>query len=402
MADEAHGVAADKFGNIIVVGSIHNDSTNADMHIVKYDPDGRILWTRTYSNGMEDVGEFAYGVATDSKGNIIVTGRGTSVGHFPNYVTLKYDSSGNFIWMREYDGGWTDIARDVAVDDSDNVIVTGYSNGDMNWDWCTIKYSPDGDTIWVRRHNVALDDKADGVTCDKDGNVIVVGRLGQSPTKYAAIVKYSPAGDTLWTKLFVRPVPLDGLMNFVDVVTDECENIYTVGLFVLWDNGKDWRDYYVVKCNPQGDTVWTARYDLNLQDEPKGIALDTEDNIIITGTTSANPSLYQFDYFTVKLHNVTNGVAEENFAPHHFSLHPNYPNPFNASTVISYQLPVRSFVSLKVFDLLGREIETLVAEEKSAGTYTATWNARNFSSGIYFFRLQAGDFTAVKKCVKLK
>jgi hypothetical protein len=85
-----------------------------------------------------------------------------------------------------------------------------------------------------------------------------------------------------------------------------------------------------------------------------------------------------------------------------FSLNQNYPNPFNPATTISFTLPSKSFVSLKVFDLLGREVATLVNEQKSAGTYTQKWNAANVSSGIYFYRLQADKFTETKKLLLLK
>ena len=77
--------------------------------------------------------------------------------------------------------------------------------------------------------------------------------------------------------------------------------------------------------------------------------------------------------------------------PRTFSLLQNYPNPFNPSTTISFILPSKSFVSLKVFDMIGREVATLASGELSAGTYTRQWNASNMSSGIYFYRLVAND-----------
>ena len=396
--DGANAVAVDGSGNVIIAGDIRTDSTNADIHIVKYDPNGNILWTRTYSNGEKDVGEFGYGVAVDSKDNIIVTGQ--AYYNWGDYITIKYDSSGNLLWVRTYDGGWEDCAQDVAVDDSNNVIVTGYSNGDMNWDWCTIKYNLYGDKIWVRRHDIGLDDKADGVTCDKDGNVVVVGRLGQSPEKYASIVKYSAAGDTLWIKLFPRIDTLDGLMNFTDVAADGYGNIYTAGLFVLWDSGKDWRDYYIAKFNPQGDTLWTTLCDINWKDEPSGIALDSVDNIIVTGTTRAD--LFGFDYFTVKLHNAINGVSEENVAPRCFFLHHNYPNPFNAATTIAYDVPYSASINIKVYDLLGRELSILVDEYKHPGSYHTVWDASRFASGVYVVQLVTGRFFARQKLMLAK
>lgn len=88
--------------------------------------------------------------------------------------------------------------------------------------------------------------------------------------------------------------------------------------------------------------------------------------------------------------------------PTEFNLSQNYPNPFNPITTIEYNLPQAVPVKLQVFDLNGRLVRTLVDGIKPAGHYSAVWNARNDASSIYFFRLQAGDFTAVKKCIKLK
>ena len=89
-------------------------------------------------------------------------------------------------------------------------------------------------------------------------------------------------------------------------------------------------------------------------------------------------------------------------APEQFALAQNYPNPFNPTTNISFTLPSKGFVSLKVFDMLGREVATIVSEEMSAGSYSKQWNAANISSGIYFYRLQAGSFTETKKLVLLR
>jgi hypothetical protein len=88
--------------------------------------------------------------------------------------------------------------------------------------------------------------------------------------------------------------------------------------------------------------------------------------------------------------------------PTNFSLSQNYPNPFNPVTRISFNLPTRSFVLLKIFDVIGREVASIVSEELPAGTYSRQWNAAKMSSGIYFYRLQAGSFTQTKRLVLLK
>lgn len=100
---------------------------------------------------------------------------------------------------------------------------------------------------------------------------------------------------------------------------------------------------------------------------------------------------------------LTTGVKQPvEMTPAEFKLSQNYPNPFNPSTVIDYQLTMNSFVTLKVYDMLGREVKTLVNEREDAGTHTATFNAANLPSGVYFYRIQAGNFVQTKKLVLIK
>jgi len=105
---------------------------------------------------------------------------------------------------------------------------------------------------------------------------------------------------------------------------------------------------------------------------------------------------------TITVNSVTDVKTINETIPDNFILMQNYPNPFNPATTISFSLPSKSFVSLKVFDALGREVATLVNEELSAGNHSRQWNGENMSSGIYFYRLQAGSFTETKKLILLK
>jgi hypothetical protein len=96
-------------------------------------------------------------------------------------------------------------------------------------------------------------------------------------------------------------------------------------------------------------------------------------------------------------------VENENLlVPESFSLSPNYPNPFNPITTIQFDLPKPSQVSLDIYDLLGRKIETLVSGKQEAGTHSVVWDGRDKSSGIYFYKLQVGDFTETKRMLLLK
>ena len=88
--------------------------------------------------------------------------------------------------------------------------------------------------------------------------------------------------------------------------------------------------------------------------------------------------------------------------PDHFKLFQNYPNPFNPTTIIRYEISATVLVTLKVYDILGKEVATLVNEEKPAGNYKVEFDRSNLSSGIYFYNLRAGEFVSTKKLVLIK
>jgi len=97
-------------------------------------------------------------------------------------------------------------------------------------------------------------------------------------------------------------------------------------------------------------------------------------------------------------------VPEEksNSVPTEFDLSQNYPNPFNPSTTISYAIPTDGFVSLKIYDMLGKEVATLINEEKPAGDYTISFNANNLASGMYIYKISSGPFNQTKKMILMK
>jgi hypothetical protein len=109
---------------------------------------------------------------------------------------------------------------------------------------------------------------------------------------------------------------------------------------------------------------------------------------------------YVWDEYTAAWQ--TSLISEESYTPIHYNLSQNFPNPFNPSTKISYTIPERENVSLKVFNLLGSQVAQLVNGEIDAGSYNISFNASNLPSGIYFYRLQAGNFVDTKKMILLK
>jgi hypothetical protein len=145
-----------------------------------------------------------------------------------------------------------------------------------------------------------------------------------------------------------------------------------------------------------GGATWTV------QPSPSGTVKDLKGVCF----TDANTGTIVGDYGTI-LRTTTGGVVsvqDEHISeiPKDFILLQNYPNPFNPSTSIQYAVGNRQFVQLKVYDILGNEVATLVNEEKSPGTYEVEFNATQLSSGVYFYRLQAGDFIETKKMILLR
>ena len=116
-----------------------------------------------------------------------------------------------------------------------------------------------------------------------------------------------------------------------------------------------------------------------------------------TWQTSFNSRGYTYDP-----QNPSRVETDPGSPPSTFALTQNYPNPFNPMTNVEFRIPNDGFVSLKVYDLLGREVATLVDEERQAGAYVARWNATGFASGVYFYRLQTSALVQTQKMLLMR
>ena len=144
--------------------------------------------------------------------------------------------------------------------------------------------------------------------------------------------------------------------------------------------------------------------------EGLGIATDGPGNSIVTGfffgtATFGDTTLSSAgsaDIFIAKLASGVTGIAEEFALPRSFNLSQNYPNPFNPKTQIEYSLPKSSDVIITVYDALGRKAQTLVNKFQTAGSHSVSFDGRGLSSGIFFYRLEAGNFVETKKMLLMK
>jgi hypothetical protein len=131
-------------------------------------------------------------------------------------------------------------------------------------------------------------------------------------------------------------------------------------------------------------------------------ALTANDTYLLAANIDTYPSQWAGVWRRPLSEMITDVDENNSHLPQDYNLSQNYPNPFNPSTKIKYSIPQLSQVQIKVFDLLGNEIETLINKEKPAGTYEITWGAENLASGVYIYQLRAGDFVQTNKMLLLK
>ena len=283
--DSTSAVAIDIDDNVIVTGQSIGIGTYDDYATVKYDSDGNELWVARY-DGPANNSDLAKDVVIDLEGNVIVTGQSRGIGTSDDYATVKYDPDGNELWVARYDGpaNDSDLAKDVVVDLDGNVIVTGQSRGiGTSDDYATVKYDPDGNELWVARYMRIAAFNYDAATClavDSAGNVYVSGRsIGSKTSRDYATVKYDPNGNELWVARYDGPANDDSVYA---MVLDLDANVIVTGI----SSGIETKfDYTTVKYDTDGNELWVARSNgsKNYFDVATDVAVDSNGNVFVTG-----------------------------------------------------------------------------------------------------------------------
>lgn len=208
MNDEAKGIVLDASNNVYVVGSsdtIVNSNPLSTIVLLKYNNAGVFQWRRVY-NSPAQAYSFAKKLAIDSNNDLIVLGYGGVNFQGTNFFTFKWDSAGTFQWFNQYNFGPNlyEQPNGIVIDSADNVIVTGQgvapSSGSTN-DYVTVKYDAAGTQLWTARYNNIFngEDRAQAVAVDDSLNIYVTGYSRGTGTGFdIATVKYDPAGNQLY------------------------------------------------------------------------------------------------------------------------------------------------------------------------------------------------------------
>ncbi len=412
--DEAASLVVDGNGNVYVTGLSVGIGTGSDYSTVKYNASGVQQWIARY-NGPGDGYDLATGLGVDADNNVYVTGWSLGNGTDSDFATIKYDSSGMQQWVARYNGpaNGSDAPASLAVDSGGNVYVTGYSMGSGSLtDYGTIKYDSFGNQLWVAFYNGSYNfrDEARSLAVDDGGNVYITGRSATSELDFDyATIKYDSSGNQIWVASYNGPD--NGDDQAYALALDGDGNVYVAGYSYSSDTDYD---YATIKYDSFGNQFWVARYNGpgNIWDFAYSLALDGIGNVYLTGNSCG---LTSADYATIKYsqdQGAVNPWAVE--VPLVLTLKEAHPNPFNATTVLSFELRVASLVRLEVFEVSGRMVTGLSGSRATpttyeAGTHQITIDGSDLLSGVYLAKLTVQPSesvttptTAVQKLVLMK
>jgi hypothetical protein len=298
-------------------------------------------------------------MALDNSGSIFLANQGEE-------LLRKYNSDGGLLWSTFSE------AVDLAVGDDGSVFTS--------WALGTTKYDADGGMMWQKPV------EGGNWVRVENGRVIVGG--------YDSLFVLTEEGVVQWR----RPGLLSLIRNGDVAAVGHDGSIYLSGMELDAEDGPTGR-LHVVQYSSDGDLLRSGVYDDMGRAEfrPFYLSPDEHGNVFIVGERTGND--YSTTPFVVRLSRFGLSITDVSpeTGPDRFALHQNYPNPFNPQTRIAYSVGSPQSTVVRVYDVLGREIATLVNERKEAGTHIVTWDASGLPSGVYFYRLTAGSFSETRK-----
>jgi len=383
--------------------------------------DGGTSWTPVVT-GITD--NFTGMYFLDASQGWVITGiKSEYYNEMPDSGIILHSTDGGTTWVKQLTMPLTSL-NDVTFVDAEN----GWAVGSIQASGSIIQRTTNGGTTWDQLSSDTIPAPITSIDFASFSiGWITPTSMGMSSSPW--IYKTTDQGNT-WSIQFFLQSGYSGYSFINDIVFHDVNDGIAVGVY----RPGLVTSYALIVKTTDGGTNWTQILidypELNsvfLSSETEGTVVGEEGVILQTSdggtsweaqTSGTTNSLYNVCFTDALngwivgangtiLHTTNGGLTfvegeRRDEVPTDFSLDQNYPNPFNPSTTICYQLPTQSHVALKIFDVLGREVATLVNEVKQAGTYAVQWDASGLASGVYFYRLEAGNFTSVKKLLLLR
>ncbi len=324
-------------------------NSGSDIAVAKFDSSLNLVWEMTFTGDAISSYDRPSEMKSDESGNVYICGSVINTVSSADYFTAKISASGNVIWEYEYDGQFTDISSSIAVDNSGNSYITGFSRSGAalgSEDIFTIKLNELGIHEWTSRYNGEVNgiDGGNTVAVDTSGNVYVGG--------------YSDKGDVKVT-------------------------------------------YITLKIDRAGNLSWSDRYSLTIEPEDfiYSTVIDNENSVYVTGISLSDTTDY--DIATIKYSNSVGIESTPITTPNSAELFQNFPNPFNPQTSIRYELRSVSFISIIISDVKGRQVASIVNSRQNSGSHEIEFAPEGLPSGIYFYTLYSDCIPVSSKSMVL-
>jgi len=304
--DAANRIATDTNSNVYVTGASSGIDTGNDITTLKYNKNGSLLWVARY-NGPGNGDDGGTGIVLDGENNVYVTGYSFGSDTDRDYVTIKYDSNGNVIWIRRYNGrgNQKDTPAAIAIDSGDNVIITGASYGGFyrHYDCVTVKYDSNGNVVFISEYDNGIGhyDEGRSVALDDLGNIYITGSTHTGAASWFdwLTIKYDSDGNKIWSRTFDSG-QWPSMDYAHDIVLDKNGNCYVTGEVDLRASGPSGLDIGTIKYDSNGNEIWVRYYTRysNFHDIPVAIVVDENSNIYVTGFSSCYET--KCDFVTIK------------------------------------------------------------------------------------------------------
>ena len=386
-------------GGFLLAGSTGSfGSVGDDYWLLKVDANGDSLWSQLYGDE-HDNGCYALTLAAD--GGCIMAGFiEDGPAGWDDFEVVRTDAAGAELWTAYFGGEGQDRCWDVLERENGDIILCGYTgsygSGGDGW---LLAISAEGDSLWSRTFGGVEHDDCKRVIETSDGGFLLsLASVSFGPGNYDYwLVKTDANGDIEWHQTYggadieipyaVREVPDGGF-----VVT---------GFSQTFGHGGN-RDIWLLRTDADGDSLWSRTFGGPAVDQSTEVELTSDFGYFIGGSHDPSQSTGA-DCWLIKTgpDPLLDAVEPGRAIPVSYSLSL-YPNPFNPSTTISFDLPQQSRVSLSVYDLLGREISLLMNRTAQAGSHSVNWNCASCATGVYFIELKTGKHRALTKAMLLR